>query len=359
MNQGIRAFNSTMIDALVKNRRYLIRRPSYFKKFANIASGIQKQAKIRKHLFHNEGLIIPPVLILSVTNNCNLQCAGCYARSQHRDRQKEMSSKDIERVIDEAVDAGVAVFLLAGGEPLLKDSLLDMPKKHKHTLFVMFTNGLLLSQDKIDTLPKNMIPVISIEGGEQTTDARRGTGMYAAVMDVMARLDRSGQLFGASVTLTRNNFNEIMLSDYLGMLEEKGCGVVFLIEYVPGPDDMDLCLTDTQKQQLCDMIPDISKQRNMLIIPLPGDEDKYDGCLAAGRGFMHISAAGALEACPFAPYSDTNVLDKPFVDAMRSGLLKKIRDNHHLLTESRGGCALNENRDWIKTLMHSDKNSAN
>ena len=354
MNKGIWAFNSTMIDALVKNRRYLIRRPSYYKTFAKIASGVQKQAKKRKFLFESEGIVVPPVLIMSVTNDCNLNCAGCYARKQHRNRLREMSSGDIMHVIGEAADIGVAVFLLAGGEPLLKDGILDIPKRHKHTLFVMFTNGLLLDQNKIDMLPKNMIPVISIEGGKKTTDARRGQGLYDAVMDVMMLLDRSGRLFGASITLTRHNYGEVMCSDYFNNLEEKGCGVVFLIEYVPGPNDTDLCLTDAQKQELCNLVPDLSQQHAMLIIPLPGDEDKYGGCLASGRGFVHISAAGALEACPFAPYSDTNVLNVPFKDALRSDLLRKIRDNHHLLTESRGGCALNENRGWIKTLMSSD-----
>lgn len=167
-------------------------------------------------------------------------------------------------------------------------------------------------------------------------------------------LDESRRLFGASITLTCGNFDEVMRSGYLDMLEKKGCGVVFLIEYVPGADDTTMCLTDAQKQYLCDITPVLSKKHDMMIVPLPGNEEKYGGCLASGRGFLHISSTGALEACPFAPYSDTNVIDMPLGDALKSDLLRKIRNNHHLLTESRGGCALNENRGWIQTLMRSD-----
>ncbi len=351
MNQGIRAFHSAMIDALVKNKRYLIRRPSYYKTFAKIASGIQKQGKKRKHLSEHENLIVPPVLIMSVTNDCNLKCAGCYACGQMRDKSREMSVYDVDRVLGEAIELGVAVILIAGGEPLLKEGILDLPKKYPHTLFVMFTNGLLLDQHKMDAMPKNVIPIVSIEGSEQTTDARRGKGIYAAVMDTMARLDKNEHLFGASITLTQHNYNDVMHTDYIDTLEEKGCGALFLIEYVPGPDDIDLCLTDVQKQDLCDIMPSLEARHDLMIVPLPGDEEKYDGCLASGRGFLHISSTGALEACPFAPYSDTNVMTMPLKKALQSDLLRKIRENHHLLTESRGGCALNENSDWIKTLV--------
>ena len=233
MNQGIRAFNSTIIDALVKNKRYLIRRPSYYKTFAKIASGIQKQTKKRKHMAEHEDLIVPPVLIMSVTNDCNLACAGCYACGQKRDKSREMTLPDIDRVLDEAVDLGVAVVLIAGGEPLLKEGITELPKNHPHTLFVMFTNGLLLDQNKIDEMPKNVIPIVSIEGSEAATDERRGKGMYAAVMATMDLLDKNDRLFGTSITLTRQNYDEVMHTDYLDMLEKKGCGAVFLIEYVP------------------------------------------------------------------------------------------------------------------------------
>lgn len=35
---------------------------------------------------------------------------------------------------------------------------------------------------------------------------------------------------------------------------------------------------------------------------------------------------------------------------MKSRLLREIRENHHLLTESRGGCALIENKHWVAEL---------
>lgn len=353
MNQGILLFNEEMIDYLVRNKRYLLRRPAYIQTFAKISFEIKAQTKVRDAYAKEEGLIIPPVLIMSVTNDCNLSCKGCYACNQNRDKSEEMSIEDISRVVDEAIDLGVSVILIAGGEPLMKQGILDIPKKHPGTLFVMFTNGLLLTSDILDILSKvrNLIPIISIEGNEQTTDERRGKGTYCSIIEAMERLDERRNLSGVSVTMTRKNFEEVISKDYLYGLQMAGCRAVFLIEYVPVKDDFEKCLTDNQKKYLNAITQELIEEFDMLIIPLPGDEDKFGGCLASGRGFLHISSTGSLEACPFAPFSDTNVKNIPLKDAMKSRLLHDIRDKHHLLKESRGGCALHENKDWVESLI--------
>ena len=55
-----------------------------------------------------------------------------------------------------------------------------------------------------------------------------------------------------------------------------------------------------------------------LFVNVPGDEKDFGGCLSAGRGFVHVSAEGDLEPCPFAPYSDVNLRDKPLKEALQS-----------------------------------------
>jgi MoaA/NifB/PqqE/SkfB family radical SAM enzyme len=88
-----------------------------------------------------------------------------------------------------------------------------------------------------------------------------------------------------------------------------------------------------------------------LFIAFPGGEEEMGGCLASGRGFVHISPDGNLEPCPFAPYSDSNLKDMSLKDALDSRFLRKIRQNHHNLKETRGGCALWENRAWVQSLI--------
>jgi MoaA/NifB/PqqE/SkfB family radical SAM enzyme len=354
MEQGIQLFNSTIMEAVAENKRFLKKRPAYVLPFARIANHIKKAAATRETLAKDEGLVVPPVLILSVTNDCNLACAGCYACSQHRERAAELSMDDIQRIVGEAVRLGVCVVMLAGGEPLLKQGILDLPPAYPDTLFVMFTNGLLLDTSAAQAAARirNLIPVLSLEGGQELTDERRGAGLYDAVTTVMRRLDSAKRMFGVSVTLTSRNYDDVIRGDYLDTMQALGCRVAFLIEYVPcGAEDETLCLTETQKDHLRQIEKELYKGYDMLVVSLPGNEDPYGGCLASGRGFLHISSTGALEACPFAPWSDVSVKDMPLKQALRSRLLEKIREGHETLRESRGGCALKENAAWVASLQ--------
>ena len=86
-----------------------------------------------------------------------------------------------------------------------------------------------------------------------------------------------------------------------------------------------------------------------MFIALPWDEDEIGGCLSAGRGFIHVSAEGNVEPCPFIAYSDTNLKNLPLKDALQSKMLKTIRENHAELKEIQG-CALWEKRDWVESL---------
>ena len=71
----------------------------------------------------SEQLNIPPLLILSGTNRCNLNCKGCYASSRSESRE-ELSLDRIESLFQEASDLGVGVIMIAGGEPLMKPEIL-------------------------------------------------------------------------------------------------------------------------------------------------------------------------------------------------------------------------------------------
>lgn len=296
---------------------------------------------------------MPPIMIMSVTNDCNLQYEGCYANTQERERDLEVSSETIDRVISEGVELGVSIFMIAGGEPLMKEGILEIIKKYPQTIFIMFTNGMLINDSVLRALKKmkHLIPVFSLEGNKMTTDLRRGQGVYESAMEKMKTLDDYKMLFGSSITLTRLNFEEVMESKFLSDLEREGCRTFFLIEYVPCNGDKSLCLTEKQKEQLLKNVEMIKKETSMLPIPLPGDEDYFDGCLATGRGFIDVSSTGAIEACPFAPYSDVSISDTALKKALTSRLLTEIRLNHHKLEEAEGGCALFENPQWVTGLV--------
>ena len=66
---------------------------------------------------------IPPFLIASITSNCNLHCAGCYARHNHActdgKATAQLTDNEWKNIFTEAKELGIGFILLAGGEPFI------------------------------------------------------------------------------------------------------------------------------------------------------------------------------------------------------------------------------------------------
>jgi MoaA/NifB/PqqE/SkfB family radical SAM enzyme len=90
-----------------------------------------------------------------------------------------------------------------------------------------------------------------------------------------------------------------------------------------------------------------------VFVAVPWDEEDTGGCLASGRGFVHINARGDLEPCPFAPYSDTSLKTVSLRQGLRSPFLAAMRGNHESFAETEGGCALWKRRGEVRALLAS------
>lgn len=315
----------------------------------------QKKAAIIRKMHEREGLLVPPVIITSITSRCNLACAGCYMHGRNERPKAEMNPAILASVVDQAAELGVSIIVIAGGEPLVRqDEILRMAKAHATLLFPLFTNGLLIDETMAGAIAKcrNIVPVISFEGFREDTDTRRGSGVYDRLIANCARLKARKVFFGCSVTTTRKNFDNVTSEAFIRQMLDTGARAFAFVEYVPmAPATENLVLTHEQKKILQAVLADYNRKFPALFIGFPGDEDAYGGCLAAGRGFVHISPSGDLEPCPAAPYSDANLAAVPLKEALRSRLLSRIREDHGVLTESTGGCALRANRAWVQELV--------
>jgi MoaA/NifB/PqqE/SkfB family radical SAM enzyme len=319
----------------------------------------QQRAVWRRSLWMKCGVQVPPMMIVSITNRCNLNCAGCYARAIHPEPETEMSEARLFELGDEADELGISIVLVAGGEPLLRPAFFDLAKRHPRILFLVFTNGLLINDEILTKFEatRNLIPMLSLEGRQMETDLRRGSGIYKLVEQKMDLLRERGLFFGTSLTLTRSNYDLLTSIDFQKNLNRLGSRVSIFVDYVPVKQETeDLLLTAEQKRGEADWMKKLQENVPGLFVSLPGDEEQYGGCLAGGRGFIHVNPQGRLEACPFAPYSDTNLSQMSLKEALGSRLMRVIRENANRLSESRGGCALWENRDWVLEQMDKISN---
>jgi len=318
-------------------------------KLAGIAAFQRRQAR-RRAAAAGEGRAVPGILIASITRKCNLDCAGCYSKTLRPGASAELSDERFLELFREAIDLGVGTLMVAGGEPLVRRSLMEGIARLPGVVVPVFTNGSLVDDGYLDLFSSGrLVPVFSVEGDSAFTAERRGAGIHETVLARCAELKERGALFGFSVTLTSRNADAVLSERFLRGLEGLGASVLFLIEYVPvTPGSEGLVLSDAQKAEL-------SREGrfdgySFMTISLPGDEEAFGGCLAAGRGFIHLADDGALEACPFAPFSDTSAADRSLREALDSPLMRAIRARHAELTETKGGCALWNQKGWVASL---------
>ena len=351
MTKGVERVVSDALKATFKDPR----ESAFMVKFA----AASKKASKKRRAAEDAGEHIPPFLIASITSKCNLHCAGCYSRCNHATVDAEpvsqLSSSEWFRIFDEADDLGISFILLAGGEPMLRRDIIEAAGKKPGILFPIFTNGTFMDERYFDLFDRcrNLIPIMSIEGEKEVTDARRGSGIYDQLIANMDELHRRGLIFGASVTVTTQNIREVSSDDFLKKLSDRGCKAVIFVEFVPVTEDSkELAPGDGERDYLSGEIARLRGEHpEMVYISFPGDEKSSGGCVAAGRGFFHINSHGGAEPCPFSPYSDVNVRNSSLRHAMHSPLFTALRDGSILIDDHDGGCVLYEKRAQVEKLL--------
>ena len=321
-------------------------------------SRFQKIARKRRQSYLTKGTHVPPFIILSITKTCNLSCRGCYMKAQNRTETKELTIPEWKKTIHEIKEMGIGFVIIAGGEPLTKPDFFTITEKIREVIFPVFTNGILMDDNMINMFfrQKHVIPVISVEGQKPQTDWRRGEGVFESTCILFSKLRHKNIFFGASLTVNKLNFEIVTDKSYIKTLIDSGCRVFFFLEYVAVESGSeDLVLTEEQCEHLAAFAAELRRLFKGIFIAFPGDEKEFDGCLASGKGFVHINSSGDLEPCPLAPYSDTNLRETGLQKALDSRFLASIRANHEVLNEDRGGCALWVKRDIVEDLLHESK----
>jgi MoaA/NifB/PqqE/SkfB family radical SAM enzyme len=352
---------------------WVIRHPRHLAAYTRLSRALKacKRTRVKEG---ERGLKVPPALILSITSKCNLQCTGCYAHAtgcitdDSKILEVSRPSLDLDqwrRIIKEASDLGVFCFVIAGGEPFLFPRLTDIFREFKNRLFLVLTNGTVLGKDDIRSLKRlsNVAVLVSIEGGSELTDSRRGTGVHDKAMGTLKNLNNKGVLAGISVTITRTNFRYWMKPENIDDIIKQGARIGVFVEYIPltpgsnseeclaipdhldseennRTDDFHLILTPDERIEFRDRILNFRDSKPIYLIHSPGDEEYFGGCVSAGRGFAHITPTGDLTPCPISNIATHNLTESSLREALASPLFSAIRENDHLLETEGMPCAL-------------------
>ena len=304
---------------------------------------------------------IPWLILFDPTSACNLHCTGCWSGTYGHKYNLEYEYMD--KIITQGKELGVYLYMLTGGEPLVKKKeILQLAKKHNDVEFAIFTNSTFIDDEFCQEVLKlgNITFLLSIEGTPDTNDARRGDGHYQAVMDAMDLLKKYGIIFGTSICYTRENVEAVTSDEFVRMISEKGARYGFYFHYMPVGNNAvpELMPTVEQRKYMIKRLRYIrSKDCDIEFFPMDfqNDGEAVGGCIAGGRNYFHINSAGDAEPCVFIHYSDANIKEMDLLEILQSPLFMAYHDGQPFNHNHLRPCPMLENPDLIVEMVHKTK----
>jgi len=305
---------------------------------------------------------IPIYTVFDIANTCNLHCIHCYSH----ERQKELTTTEVYKILDKLAAAGIGMIDFGGGEPLLRTDIYDILTYAKHLGFYtsLSTNGLLLDNTSVERLKALRVDhvCISLDGAKAETHdyIRQQKGTYERIIKGIRDCTNAGIKTQISTVVMNSNLNEV--KDMHTLLESLHVNGWFIYDFVPagrGKGIQQEVLNPQQRKSLIEYLQEIAPSSKIELKPYPylitlnstGGRDIYfykkygrlteffKGCLS-GRWVCHISSNGDVHPCHLLPQHLGNLTQQTFDDIWfdkNNRVLKELR-TRELLKGTCGKC---------------------
>jgi MoaA/NifB/PqqE/SkfB family radical SAM enzyme len=302
-------------------------------------------------------MTVPWIVLMDPTSACNMHCTGCWAAEYGH--KQSLSYEVMDKVLTEGKPLGLHACLFTGGEPLLrKKDILRLCEEHRDVAFHAFTNGTLIDDAFCQDLLRvgNFFVSVSLEGFAEANDSRRGQGHFEQAIRAMELMHSYKIPFGVSICYTSQNYRDVTSDEFLDMLIEKGCDFAWYFHYMPVgmAASEELLLTPEQRTYVKDRIRQIRGYeggKEIFAIDFQNDGEFVGGCVAGGKYYCHINAAGDVEPCVFVHYSGANVNEMSFLDCLRQPLFAAYREGQPFNGNHLRPCPMLENPALLREMV--------
>jgi GeoRSP system radical SAM/SPASM protein len=161
----------------------------------------------------NEWLVKAPLTInWAINNSCNFKCSHCYSRNDNTD---ELGFEDLCRCIEKAVRVGVLAVNFGGGEPLLRQDLLEVAAfaSAQGLRVSMNSNGYFIDREKATALQKAGFKKVGISIDSHLSEVHdefRGmSGSHNRATEALAHLREAGIKTAISTVICRINHGDV------------------------------------------------------------------------------------------------------------------------------------------------------
>jgi len=275
---------------------------------------------------------IPLSVHFDITYRCNERCVHCYL---DHDDLGEMTTGEIEDVLDQLADAGVFFLALSGGEVLMRRDFFDIVEHARRRLFnvKIKTNGVMIREPEARRLRQLGVEQVQISVYSHRPEVHDGItklpGSLRRTIEAIRFLKLQGlKVSMANVLMTANLF------DNQGVMSlAKDLGVSYTLDPTITPK------IDGNTAVLALRAPGAELRRvfrNEELVgnvaefcapPSAPDEDVMDGYpCSAGHTSCYISPYGDVFPCVQFPLPSGNLRREKFVEIWQhSSALKEVR----------------------------------
>lgn len=175
--------------------------------------------------------ILPPILVIEPTDQCNIDCIMCPAKYNRTDGYIDF--KLYTRIIEQAKNAVKAILLYFRGEPLLHPNLIEMieyAKENTNAKVILSTNATLLTKELCEKIIRSKLDdiVFSIDGYtkqiyEQIKHGANYDHVIKNVHDLITLKSEMRSKLNVVIRLVKLNQNEAEIEAFKRKWRKLGC----------------------------------------------------------------------------------------------------------------------------------------
>lgn len=173
--------------------------------------------------------IRPAIAHLSITERCNFRCVTCN-EWKLGDKSSELSIGEWKKVIDELAKLDYRMVRFTGGEPLIRDDLMELIHytSEKNLTTLISTNGSLITEKKAQKLPRLKVSqvTISLNGiGQNQNEICGVEGAFSKIKSNLSYLANNSVPILLAVTIMEQTIDQI--PNILDFAKTKSLPVLF------------------------------------------------------------------------------------------------------------------------------------
>jgi len=250
----------------------------------------------------------------------------------------EMTTEELKAEIDQVKALGSIHLILTGGEPLLRDDIIDLVA-HAHDIGLITrisTNGDLLSRDRVAELSRaglNQCGIAIDDADPETHDRMRGlNGLFDRAVQGFRFLNEYG-IESRLITYAYHGNSPQRLERIFDLGKQIGVKSIHInFPYASGrwAESFDKMFSDDDMARLRRLQRYMTSPPVLMEFPTPEAQ-----CLATKKSIIYVSASGEVTPCPMVPFVMGNIRHEPLIEIWK-------RHVETLRLDYRGNCPIGE-----------------